>query len=100
MKRLRLWFLAPASGFTVAFFLVPLAILLAYSFLTRGSYGGLSEPWTGENWLRLADPIYLAILWRSFVVAGISTLLCLILGFPLALFIARSERGKNLYLAW
>ena len=97
MKRLRAWFLAPTWAVTATLFLAPLAIILAYSFLTRGAYGGISSPWNGESYQRLADPIYLAILWRSVWIAAVSTIICLLLGFPLALFISRSTR-KNLYL--
>lgn len=99
MKRLRLIFLAPAAALLAGLFVAPLAILAVYTALTRGAYGGVSAPFTVENWARLADPLYLAIAWRSFVVAGVSTAVCVVLGFPLALFIARSGARKNLYLA-
>jgi spermidine/putrescine transport system permease protein len=98
MSRLRTLFLAPAAIFLALLFGVPLCILAAYSFLTRGAYGGVEGPWSAENWLRLADPLYAGIFWRSFAVAAVSTAICLLLGFPLALFIARSGRRKNLYL--
>jgi spermidine/putrescine transport system permease protein len=42
--------------------------------------------------------LYLRILGRSFWIAGVSTFFCLLLGFPLALFISRSGERKNLYL--
>jgi len=99
MKRLRAWFLAPSWTVMLLLFLAPLMIVCAYSFLTRGVYGGISRPWTVESYQRLADPIYLGILWRSFWVAGSSTILCLLLGFPLALFVSRSGKRKNLYLS-
>ena len=99
MKRLRAWFLAPSWTVMLLFFLAPLAIILAYSFESRGTYGGISLPWTAESYQRLADPIYLVILWRSVWIAGVSTLVCLLLGFPLALFISRSGNRKNLYLS-
>ncbi|MBL0158999.1 MAG: ABC transporter permease [Bryobacterales bacterium] len=99
MKRLRLIFLTPAAALLAGLFVAPLAILAVYTVLTRGAYGGVSAPFTVENWMRLADPLYLAIVWRSFVVAGVSTAICVVLGFPLALFIARSGARKNLYLA-
>src|SRR6202007_2551544 len=47
----------------------------------------------------LFDPLYGVIFVRSFWVAAVATTLCLVLGFPLALFIARSGKGKNLYLS-
>src|SRR5678815_1101153 len=70
----------------------------SYSFLTRGAYGGVEAPWTLENYTRLWDPVYAAILFRSLWIAAVATALCLILGFPLALFIARSGARRNLYL--
>src|SRR5437588_7025469 len=99
MNRLRAWFLAPSWAVMLTLFLAPLAIVVAYSFLSRGTYGGISPPWTADNYQRLIDPIYLAILWRSFWIAGLSTLGCLLLGFPLALFISRSGKRKDLYLS-
>ncbi len=98
MTRLRAIFLAPAALVMGALFLAPLAIVAAYSLLTRGAYGGLSTPWTLENWARLADPIYGVILLRTVAISAVSTLLCLVLGFPLALFISRSGSRKNVYL--
>lgn len=95
---MRSWFLLPARIWTALFFAAPLAIVCAYSFLTRGDYGGVEHPWTFENFTRLADPLYLAILWRSIWIAVISTALCALLGFPLALFISRGGPRRNLYL--
>ena len=99
MNRLRAWFLAPTWTVMLLLFLAPLVIICAYSLETRGPYGGISLPWTFESYQRLVDPIYLAILWRSFWIAALSTILCLLLGFPLALFISRSQNRKNLYLS-
>jgi len=77
---------------------VPLAIIVVYSLLTRGAYGGVEWIWNPENYLRLIDPLYAAIFARSLAIAAIATLLCVVLGFPLALFISQSGR-KNLYLS-
>lgn len=99
MTRLRSLFLAPTWAITIVLFLIPLAIIAAYSALTRGSYGGLSLPWTLESYTRLADPLYLTILLQSFWIAAASTIGCLLLGFPLALFISRAGPRKNLYLS-
>jgi spermidine/putrescine transport system permease protein len=98
MNRLRFWFLLPGWFWLGALFAAPFAIVLDYSFLTRGAYGGLDRPWTFESYQRLVDPLYLAILWRSFWMAGAATAICLLLAFPLALFIAHSGRRRNLYL--
>ncbi len=99
MNRLRAWFLAPSWAVMLSLFLFPMMIVLAYSLLTRGTYGGISAPWSIESYQRFADPIYLGILWRSFWIAGASTVISLLLGFPLALFISRAGKRKNLYLS-
>ncbi len=99
MNRLRTLCLAPAALLLLALFAAPMAILAVYTLLTRGVYGGVAQPFTFENWLRLFDPLYLGILARSFSVAAAATALCLVLGFPLALFISRAGPRKHLYLA-
>jgi spermidine/putrescine transport system permease protein len=99
MNRLRTLFLAPSWAVMSVLFLAPLAIVIVYSALTRGAYGGFSLPWTAENYSRLADPLYLTILLRSFWIAAAATALCLLLGFPLALFLSRAGKHKNLYLS-
>jgi spermidine/putrescine transport system permease protein len=99
MKRLRRLFIAPAAAILAVTLVAPLAIVLIYSLMTRGAYGGVEHPFTLENYSRLYDPLYGAILWRSFWIAAIATALCLVIAFPLALFIARSGPKKHLYLS-
>ena len=90
--------LGPGIGFLVVFFLIPLLIMFAYSVMPRGEYGGVERGFTLEAYQRFFVPIYLTILIRTFVVAIISTVICLALGYPVAYAIARSGRWKNLLL--
>jgi len=78
---------------------VPAAIICVYSVLSRGAYGGVELPWTIENYGRLIDPLYGGIFVRSVGLAAAATVLCILLGFPLALFIAQSGARRNLYLS-
>ncbi|MGE5324876.1 MAG: ABC transporter permease [Actinomycetota bacterium] len=96
--KLRSWFLLPSWLWMALLFIAPFAIIMAYSFLTRGVYGGVEHPWTAESYQRLIDPLYLRVFLRSFVMALAATALCLLFAFPAALFIARASRHKNLYL--
>ena len=96
--KLRSWFLLPAWLWMALLFVAPFAIIMAYSFLTRGVYGGVEHPWTADSYQRLIDPLYLRVFLRSFVMALAATALCLLFAFPAALFIARTSRHKNLYL--
>jgi spermidine/putrescine transport system permease protein len=95
---LRRWFLTPTWLVLALLFFAPMAIIVVYSLLTRGAYGGVTNEWTTENYVRLADLLYGIILLRTLTLSVVATALCLLLGFPLALFIARAEKRKNLYL--
>ncbi len=80
--------LAPVTFWLGLFFLVPLLLILAYSFGTSGVYGGITLGFNPGNYLKVFDPLYLEIIVRTFVIALINTVLCLALGYPLAYFIA------------
>src|ERR1019366_4936246 len=96
--KLRTWFLLPAWLTMAVLFAAPFVIVLAYSFLTRGVYGGIEPPWAAESYPRLFDPLYLAILLRSSPVPRPPPPLCFLLPFPGPLSPARPPRHKNLYL--
>jgi spermidine/putrescine transport system permease protein len=95
---LRSWFLLPARATAVLLIAAPMLVIAGYSLLTRGDYGGVEQPWTIESFTRLADPLYLGVLWRSVWISAVATAICALLGFPLALFIARAGKWKNLCL--
>lgn len=98
MPRLRFYLLLPTRIWLGVLFILPLIIVAAYSFLTRGDYGGVEHPWTIDNYTRILDPLYGEILLRSILMAAAATAFCLVLGFPFALFISGSGPRKNLYL--
>ncbi|WP_247218268.1 ABC transporter permease [Synechococcus sp. C9] len=74
------------------FFLLPLGLLVVYSFLTSQGYGNVLWQWTGENYARLLNPTYGEILLRSLGLALGTTLVCLVLGYPLALWLVTQPR--------
>jgi spermidine/putrescine transport system permease protein len=91
--------LAPVTFWLGLFFLVPLLLILAYSFGTSGVYGGITLGFNPGNYLKVFDPLYLEIVVRTFIIAGINTLLCLLLGYPLAYFIAfKGRRWRNILI--
>jgi len=95
----RAWsLLLPGTLWLVAFFLVPILIMLAYSMMPRGIYGGVERGFTLEHYRRFFDPLYLDILRRTFVWSVACTAICLLLGYPVAYIIARGGRWKNLLL--
>ncbi|THF88275.1 ABC transporter permease [Deinococcus sp. KSM4-11] len=100
--------LGPGTLWLIAFLVLPSLVMLAYSFLTRVDLARVGPPWTLESWQRVVgyDALFqewvgdnLRVLWRSVWVAGLSTLLCVLMGYPLAFYIARQDaRRKNLLL--
>jgi spermidine/putrescine transport system permease protein len=97
---LRAWLLLlPAGLYLLVFFLAPLVIVLVYSFLERGTYGGVIYSFTLENFQRVFDSLYFGTFLRSVYIAIITTFVCLALGFPLAWFIvSRPSHQRNLLL--
>ena len=93
----RAWaLLAPGGLWLVVFFLVPLLIMLVYSLMPRGIYGGVEPGFTLEHYTRFFDPLYLQVLQRTFVWSIACTVICLLLGYPVAYVIARSRRWRTL----
>ncbi len=99
--RLTRWLVtAPPAAFLVVFFLLPALIMAAASFREPGEFGGLAPLAAGGMNLDayrfiVDDPIYAWILAKSFAVAGLTTLICLLLAYPLAMRIVRSPRRRR-----
>ena len=89
----------------------PLLIVVVYSFLTPGNYGGVIWELSGQAWFKVLytkdifdDTIslsdaHISIFWRSFKLSFLTTVICLVLGFPTAYFIAtRPPATRNVWL--
>jgi len=95
----RAWLLlAPGTLWLLVFFLVPILIMLVYSVMPRGIYGGVDPGFTLEHYRRFFDRLYLDILQRTFVWSMACTVICLVLGYPVAYVIARAGRWKSFLL--
>lgn len=71
------------------FFVVPLLIVVAVSFASRTPYGQVIFDWTLGNYARFTETLYLSIFVDTLIVALITTVLTILLGYPLAYFIAQ-----------
>ncbi len=87
--------LGPGVLYLVVFFLVPIAIMLAYSVMQRGTYGGVEPGFTLLHYRRFFDPLYLAILGRTLVWSLGCTAICLVIGYPVAFVVARARRWRQ-----
>jgi spermidine/putrescine transport system permease protein len=99
-SRFRDWrLLGPGLLWTTVFCLLPIVVVLAVSFATRGTYGGVVWEFSLENYRDLLHPLYGRIFGQSLLLAGTTTGMCLALGFPLAYYIARlPPRRQALWL--
>ena len=79
----------PVSLWMILFVTIPMLFIVFISFMTRGTFGGVEYVPTLESYKTLADVIYLNVILKSLRVAFVTTITCLLLGYPFAYFIAR-----------
>lgn len=91
---------APSFLYLVLFFAIPLVIVLVYSFAIRSSTGLTRlEGWNLDSYRRLFDPLVGEIAFRSLLLAIATTVICLVVSYPLAYFIAtRTGAARNLLM--
>ncbi len=87
----------PYIAWAVMMLVLPMALIAMYSFTAQGN-SIISFSFTLDHYIKFfTDPDFLLVLWRSVVIAVKTTLICLLLGYPTAYFIARSkERWQNI----
>jgi spermidine/putrescine transport system permease protein len=91
--------ISPSLLYLFIFMIIPSILIVIYSFVTRGAYGNIIYKFTIENYARLVDALYLRILGYSVYVAGFTTILTILIGYPLAYYIARvSPRWRAILL--
>src|SRR5512143_1686340 len=93
--------ISPANLYLFIFMVLPLLVVVGLSFLSRGTYGQVEFRFNLENYARLLDPLYASILWDSLLIGVGTTVLCILIGYPLAYYIARSparQRAMLLFL--
>ncbi|MCI6480477.1 MAG: ABC transporter permease [Candidatus Treponema excrementipullorum] len=77
--------------FTV-FFVVPLLIILVYSFLKKALYGGVDWQFSLEAYRQMFNPNYAIVLFRTIKLSLISTLITILLALPCGYAVARSSK--------
>ena len=103
------WLLcAPALLILVLAASGPLLIIAVYSFLAPGDFGGVRWAFSTEGWFRVffsrdifepeivsLNSAHATIFWRSISLAFQTTVICAVLGFPTAWFIATRPKGSR-----
>ncbi|MBH0063921.1 spermidine/putrescine ABC transporter permease PotB [Psychrobacter sp. SZ93C1] len=78
-------------GWLLIFALLPNILVIAVSFLTRDSSAFISLPVSIDSYARMIDPLYFGVFIHSLWMAGITTIICLLLGYPFAWLISRAK---------
>lgn len=95
-RRLRKTLIAgPVVLWLLIFQAIPLGLILITSFGRRTPLGGIEWSFTLANYARFFDPLYLGVLKDSFLVALVVTLATLVVGYPLAYWIAQRPPEKR-----
>src|SRR5262245_61308917 len=99
-ERIWSWLLLPGTAWMSVFFVASLLLVAALAF---GSTDDLGNPRFGSslaNWKAVADPVYRTVILRSLGYAIITSLICLLIAYPVAYAIARhGGRWKNALIA-
>lgn len=90
----------PAWVYLILFFAIPLVLVFVYSFASRSSTGQtLLENWNLDAWKRVFTPMVGQIFLRSFMLALVTTVICLAFSYPFAYYIAtRKPSIRNILL--
>ena len=92
--------LLPGAAWLLLLFLVPLGITLAISFGVTDELGNALYAWNPDNYERAFDPLFAPVLLRSVGYAAATAALCILIGYPVAYYIARfGGRWKYLLVA-
>lgn len=89
----------PITIWLTAFFLIPMLIVLVYSFLKKGIYGGVEFQFTFESFVIFKNPVFLSIIYKTLLISILVTIITVVIAVPTAYFIVRSKyKEKLIYL--
>ncbi len=85
----------PITVWTVLFIVLPVALLVFMSFLTKGSLGRIEYRFTLKNYAEIFNPAYLNVLKESVLIAFWTTLVTILLGYPLAMVMSKLRKKTS-----
>lgn len=82
----------PVSLWMILFVTIPMLFIIYISFMSRGVFGDVVYQFSGESYQTLMDATYFKVILKSLRVAVFTTVLCLLVGYPFAYYIARKPK--------
>ena len=86
------WTAKPYIVWMMLFVLIPLFLIVYFSFTVKTPNGIILSI---QNYKRFFDPLYMDVLWRSIQLAFISTVICFVFAYPLAMILAGQEMSNQ-----
>jgi len=87
----------PAGAWLTVFFVAPLLVIVLYSFLAKGMYGGVEPRFSLEAYRSLANSVFLRVSMNTFGISFVTTILAILIALPCGYYMARSNH-KTLLL--
>lgn len=81
----------PMGGWFLVFFVAPLVIIIVYSFMKRGLYGGVVSEFSLDAYVQMLNPQYGIVILRTIKIAVVSTLITILISIPCGYAMARSH---------
>jgi spermidine/putrescine transport system permease protein len=82
---------APILAWTILFIVAAIVLLFVMSFMTKGPLGIIQYKFTLKNYQMIFKPVYFKVIKQSLVIAFFSTVCTILVGYPLAYYIARKS---------
>jgi len=88
----------PMAIWFTLFFLAPIIIIIIYSFLKKGLYGGVEPEFSLDAYQYLGDGIFLSITLRTIITSAVATVITILIALPCGYFMAKSKNQTFLLL--
>jgi len=82
----------PVSVWMILFVTVPMLYIIYISFMSRGVFGDVVNEFSLESYQTLLDSVYFKVILKSLKMATFTTIMCLLVGYPFAYYIARKPK--------
>lgn len=82
----------PVSLWMILFVTIPMLFIIYISFMSRGVFGDVVYEFSMESYGTLMDATYFKVILKSLKVAVFTTVMCLLVGYPFAYYIARKPK--------
>ncbi|MGO1712401.1 MAG: ABC transporter permease [Senegalia sp. (in: firmicutes)] len=89
----------PYILWSIVFIVLPLLLILLYGVTIEDSSQIFGLEFSLDNFNRFLEPIYLKVLWRSILLAIISTIICFVIGYPFSYILSKAPiKKRNMYI--